>query len=54
MVSRGGSRTATTSKKRFPRIDNRGEAVNYFAKCPILDIWQGSEYTSEPAPPAKI
>ena len=40
--------------KRFPKIDNRGEAVNYFAKCPILDVWQGSEQTSEPTPPAKI
>ena len=44
----------TSKMKRFPRIDNRGEAVNYFAKCPILDVWQGSEQTSEPAPPAKI
>ena len=32
---------------RFAEIGNSQKLLNIFAKCSILDVWQGSEYPSE-------
>ena len=32
---------------RFAEIGNSQKQLNIFAKCSILDVWQGSEYPSE-------
>ena len=36
----------TTKMKRFTKIVINYESLTIFAKCSILDVWQGSEYAS--------
>ena len=36
----------TSKMKRFAKIVNNWKPLTFFAKRSILDVWQGSEYTS--------
>ena len=44
---RRGEPCQTSSMELFVKIINGNSALTIFTKCLILDVWQGSEYTSD-------